>query len=73
VAARERRYRSFLLRLWQVKYNDEEAWHASLEDPHTGERYGFGTLEALIKFLLQQTQGRGEEKQNIQIPERGEN
>jgi hypothetical protein len=64
MAARERRYRSFLLRLWQVRQNSEESWHASLEDPHTGERHGFANLEALMKFLLQQTQGGGEEKQN---------
>jgi hypothetical protein len=73
MAARERCYLSFLLRLWQVGQNGEESWNASLEDPHTGERHGFANLEALIKFLLQQTQGGGEEKQNIQILNRGEN
>jgi hypothetical protein len=63
MTARERRYRSFLLRLWQVKHNNEESWHASLEDPHTGERHGFANIETLMKFLLQQTQSGEEEKE----------
>lgn len=59
--SKQTRYISFLLRLWQEKHNGEDLWHASLEDPHTGERHGFTNLEALMKFLLQQTQSRGEE------------
>jgi hypothetical protein len=60
---KDHRYLSFLLRLWQVKQNSEESWHASLEDPHTGERHGFANLEALMKFLLHQTQSGEEEKE----------
>lgn len=65
MSASERRYISYLLRLWQVKHNGGEFWHASLENPHTGERQGFTDLEALMKFLLHQTQSReeGKEKQ----------
>ncbi len=52
MASEPRRYRAYLLRLWQV-VNDEGRlhWRASLEDPHTGERRGFGSLEALVAFL----------------------
>jgi hypothetical protein len=50
--AREgRRYLSYLLRLWQVRVGDELVWRASLESPHTGERWGFADLASLIAFL----------------------
>ena len=45
-------YFSYLLRLWRT--GKESAWKASLEDPQTGERRGFGSLEALVHFLQQQ-------------------
>jgi hypothetical protein len=46
-------YRSYLLRLWHT--GEAGAWKASLEDPLTGGRQGFGNLRALFTFLLQQT------------------
>lgn len=70
MTSRKQRYLSFLLRLWQVKQNGDEAWRASLEDSHTGARQGFASLEALMKFLLQQTRSGEEEKQNDQIFEK---
>jgi len=42
-------YFSYLLRMWRT--GKESAWRASLEDPRTGERLGFGSLEALWAFL----------------------
>ena len=51
----ERKYRSFLLRLWCVDTADS-CWHASLEDPHTGERIGFASLEQLFAFLMEQVE-----------------
>ena len=51
----QHRYLSYLLRLWQIKSEDELVWRASLESPHTGERCGFASLEALFAFLRQQT------------------
>lgn len=47
-------YRAYLLRLWQA---DRVAggcagWRASLEDPRTGERLGFASMEQLFAFLL---------------------
>ncbi len=47
-------YRSYLLRLWQVFDHRPDARlvvRCSLEDPHTGERRGFASLEALLTFL----------------------
>jgi len=51
----KRRYISYLLRLWQTKSGGKLVWRASLEDPHTGERRGFASLEALFVFLQRQT------------------
>jgi hypothetical protein len=65
------RYFSFLLRLWQVKQNGGRSWHASLEDPHTGERHGFTNLEMMMKFLIEQTQIGEDEKKNAQTLEGG--
>ena len=51
----ERRdYLSYLLRLWRVG-KQKAVWRASLESPHTGERIGFASLDALFAFLRQQT------------------
>ena len=52
-----RRYLAYMLRLWQVGDEREPVWRASLENPHTGERHGFASLEALVKFLEEHTRG----------------
>jgi len=44
-------YRSFLLRLWCVKQNEEITLRASLENPRTGQKHFFSSLEALHEFL----------------------
>jgi hypothetical protein len=46
-------YRVYLLRLWRVT---DAQWRASLEDPHTGERQAFATLEQLLEYLIHATQ-----------------
>jgi hypothetical protein len=51
----ERRYLSYLLRLWQVRSEGELVWRASLESAHTGERKGFANLDDLFDFLQKQT------------------
>jgi hypothetical protein len=54
--ARETRpYISYLLRLWQIKSQGSPVWRASLEEPHTGQRRGFASLEDLFDFLRQET------------------
>jgi len=45
---------SYLLRVWRVKRDEEFVWLASLEDPHTGKRRGFSSLEDLYVFLSKQ-------------------
>lgn len=47
------KYFAFLLRLWQE--NDKSGWRATLEDPHTGERKGFGSLTQLVQYLEKET------------------
>lgn len=50
-----RSYLAYMLRLWRVEGEEEPAWRASLESPHTGERLGFGSLAALVAFLEDKT------------------
>ena len=45
---------SYLLCLWRGDVADP-AWHASLENPMTGERKGFADLEALFRFIRAET------------------
>jgi hypothetical protein len=47
----QRRYLSYLLRLWQESSGDPPLWRASLESPQTGERRGFASLAELFTFL----------------------
>jgi hypothetical protein len=54
VEGEERRYLSYLLRLWQIKSGGELVWRMSLENPHTHQRQGFASLEALFDFLREQ-------------------
>ncbi len=53
------RYRAFLLRLWEERDQHPEAaaiWRLSLEDPQTGERLGFASLQALSEYLASMLQ-----------------
>jgi hypothetical protein len=62
-------YLAYMMRLWWDN-TDEGVWRASLEDPHTGERTGFASLEALFAFLRYRVQpGQGNAIRN----ERGQN
>ncbi len=56
----QRRYLSYLLRLWQesggdLPHGDLPLWRASLERPQTGERLGFASLVDLFIFLENET------------------
>lgn len=44
------RYRTFLLSLW-AEAESAPNWRCSLENPHTGERKGFKSVEELATFL----------------------
>ena len=51
-----RRYRVYLLRLWQAQGDDgRPVWRAALEDARTNERHGFADLARLCAFLREQT------------------
>jgi len=52
--SKQKRYQSYLLRLWLTADEKGSVWRASLEDPHTGERLTFATLERLVAFLEDQ-------------------
>lgn len=45
-------YLAYLVRLWR---EDAHTWRASVEDPHTGERHTFASVEALLAYLKEQT------------------
>ena len=52
---RKQRYLSFLFRLWPASGKGAGVWRVSLESSHSGEHWGFATLEELFAFLRQQT------------------
>jgi hypothetical protein len=61
---RQRRYLSYLLRVWQENGGDPPhgsaprgppLWRASLERPEGGERLGFASLVDLFAFLESET------------------
>jgi len=48
------RYRSYLLTFWEERSLDAETpevWRFSLQDPRTGQRRAFASLEALVAAL----------------------
>lgn len=47
----ERRYESYLLRLWESDEAGQLIWRASLESADTGERRGFADLASLFAYL----------------------
>jgi hypothetical protein len=47
-------YRAFMLRCWEVRRSEADepvTWRFSLEDAHTGQKYGFADIEAVLEFL----------------------
>jgi hypothetical protein len=59
--AKQLRYLSYLLRLWQTSDSGEKVWRASLESPGTGLRQGFASVQDLVDFLLDQTEAQDEQ------------
>lgn len=51
------RRRSYLLRMWCVGELRSGNWQASLEDPLTGERVDFPSLEQLFAHVIEVTEG----------------
>jgi hypothetical protein len=50
-AGEVRDYIAYLLRLWRETSGGSSRWRASLQDPHSGERIGFASLEELFGYL----------------------
>ncbi len=44
---------SYILHLWLEDSSSGTGWRVSLEDPHTGERFGFANLEQFFTFLIE--------------------
>ena len=64
-AGKPTNYFSYLLRLWR-EGEGGVGWRASLHNPHTGERLGFGSVDDLFRYLLRQigtapSSGEGQE------------
>ena len=55
MSEKKRGYASYLLRLWPIEDKGRLVWRASLESPHSDERWGFASLDALFAFLRQET------------------
>ena len=56
------RYQAYLLRLWQERTqrpSGPAVWRFSLEEPQTGIRRGFASLEAVMAFIERQIEGDG--------------
>ncbi len=47
---------SYLLRLWRAGRARSEFWRASLEEPHSGRKFGFANLEQLFAFIMERTE-----------------
>lgn len=58
--AEPREYAAYLLRLWREKSSQTAGWRASLQDPHSGERVSFSSVERLFDFLRRETGSRPE-------------
>ena len=54
MATDQAHYQAYMLRLWQDQDETGPVWCASLESPHTGERWGFANVEALFEFVRQE-------------------
>jgi len=54
-------YCSYILRCWEEQTSADgiemSSIRFSLEDPHTGERFGFQGPEALVQFLQAKVEG----------------
>jgi hypothetical protein len=55
MAGDQRRYMSYLLRLWQAKEEGGLIWRASIQRPRSVEQAGFRSLDALFAFLRRET------------------
>jgi hypothetical protein len=69
--AKQGRYLSYMLRLWETNSEDEHIWRASLERPGSGKRLGFASLEELFSFLKAETKPAGLPQKQKRGPGKG--
>ena len=62
MTSQERRYISYLLRLWRVNRTGKPVWRASLESPQTGQRLAFANLADLFAILADETGCTGQDQ-----------
>jgi len=56
----KKKYSSYLLRLWVEDVNGKQAWRILLENPFSGERRGFASLNDLCAYLKEKMQEHNE-------------
>lgn len=49
-------YQAYVLRLWSEEQDGQTVWRFALLEPQSGQRLGFGTLNALFDHLSNLTQ-----------------
>ncbi len=65
----DKRYLSYLLRLWETDDDGDLIWRASLETPGSRERLGFANLNDLFDFLRDQTASPSSENSQARSPD----
>lgn len=58
------RYRSYLLTFWEERGREPDKpviWRFRLEDPRTGQRQGFASLEEMVAFLRTELDNKQDE------------
>ena len=58
-------YHAYLIRLWVAHEQGQQVWRASLENPHSGERLTFTSLQRLYDFLQDQTTAISEDPTQV--------
>ena len=48
-------YHAYMLRFWPEQQPSESVWRFTLLDPHSGQRQGFQSLDALFSHLASLT------------------
>jgi len=72
MAGTDQDYISYLLRLWRVKEEGRDVWRASLQDPQSGERISFATVEALFAYLQEQLEKASHREGDVEAGACGE-
>jgi hypothetical protein len=63
---KQRRYLSYMLRLWETSNGERQIWRASLESPGSGQRHGFASLQSLIEFLEARTKHQDKQDREVE-------